>query len=350
MVSAVEGAGAKQGIAANLAEGVNTLSLNDTVTFTQYVRLVLPLDGMVFWVKADLVQPSALFNAMGFNRSTFGKGQKIEKPASTLTIKGSLHYSTKQDQNEAETEGVSSVVFTALEPIQEFNDVQPNTMWIGTYAGDREGDDGPITFAFSQRGKYYKQADLFHYMGTAVLPVFKTQLISTITALAQRELIISNSLPIWLSLNGYSPPYIGFSNPITLYPSYLLPDNLPPPYGAVHIEPNQTEAIQSTPAFNATLSQSQLARDMVRVTLYGLTNEAALRFLACVEQFCFDYGTIGLMNMPVVRDEKRLQQELNVIAMKKTIDFEVSYNQQAVRNIAVALIKKAIINYEPGLP
>lgn len=350
MVSAVEGAGAKQGIAANLAEGVSTLSGNDEVTFTQYVRLVLPLDGYVFWVRGDIVTPSALLNATTFNRSTFGRTQLVQAPATTITVPGSFHYSTRQDQNEAETQGLSSVIFTALKPVQQFNDIQPNTMWIGEYGGDREGDDGPITFAFSQRGNYYREADLFHYAGTAVLPVFKTQLIDSVAALAQRQLIVSNSLPIWLALNGYAPPYPGFNNTIPLYPSFLVPDNLPPPYGAVHIDPGATEALQSAPAFGPTTDQWQLAKDRVRVTLYGLTNDAALSFLACVEQYSFDNNTIGITNMPVVRDEKLASPELNVIAMKKTIDFEVTYQQATARQVARQLIEKAIVNYEPGLP
>lgn len=350
MVSAAEGAGAKQGIAANLAVGVETLSGNDAVTFTKYVRLVLPLDGFVYWVKADLVTKSALIGAMGFNSVRFNQPKKIEQQAATVQVQGSFHYATNVNQNEDETAGVNQVTFTALQPVQQFNDVSPNTLWIGTYSGDIEGFDGSLTFAFSSRGNYYKEADLFHYVGTAVLPVFKAQLIDSLAALSQRQLIVSNSLPIWLALNNYYPPYPGFNNTLPLYPSFLLPDNLLPPYAVVHIDPAQTQSMQAAPWFGPTLSQNTLARDMVRVTLYGLTNQAALNFLNLVLQYSYDYGTLGVMNMPIVRDDKRTQPELLVIAMKKIIDFEISYNQATVRDVARQYLEKCIVDYQPSVP
>lgn len=348
MVSAAEGANAKAGAAANLAVGLDALSLNDTVTFTRYAKLVLPLDGYVFWVKADLVKSASVFNGLAFNDGAINSAAKVVTPALTLIVKGSLHYSTTQAQNESETEGTNVVTFTAQSPVQEFNDVAPNEIWIGEYAGDREGDDGPITFAFSQRGKYYKAADLFHYVGIAVLPVFKTQIIDKIGQLSTRQLIVSNSLPIWLALSNYTPPYDGFNNIIPLYPSFILPDNLPPPYGAVHIVPEQTNALQEAPYYDASLNQSQLARDLVRVTLYGCNNAAAQTFLSAIEQYSFDTSAIGLMNMPIVRDEKRTQSELTILAQKKTIEFEVSYLQGTARNVARAFIESCVVDYQPS--
>lgn len=350
MVSAAEGAGAKQGFAANLAVGVEALSGNDAVTFTKYVRLILPLDGYAFWVKADLVTKSALIGSMGFNSVRFNQPQKIEQSAATVSVQGSFHYATNVNQNEDETAGVNQVTFTALQPIQQFNDIGPNTLWIGTYSGDIEGFDGSLTFAFSSRGNYHKEADLFHYVGTAVLPVFKAQLIDSLAALSQRQLIVSNSLPLWLALSNYTPPYPGFNNTLPLYPSFLLPDNLLPPYAAVHVDPAQTQSMQTAPWFGPTLSQNTLARDMVRVTLYGLTNQAALNFLDLVLQYSYDYGTLGVMNMPVVRDGKRTQAELLVIAMQKFIDFEISYNQATVRDVARQYLEKCIVDYQPILP
>lgn len=331
MVSAAEGASAKQGIAANLAVGAETLSGNDAVTFTRYERLILPLDGYVFWVKADLVAVNP-------------------KPGLTVQVQGSFHYATNVNQNEDETAGVNQVTFTALQPVQQFNEIGPNTLWIGTYAGDIEGFDGSLTFAFSSRGNYYKEADLFHYLGTAVLPVFTAQLINTVNDFARCQLVASNSLPIWIALNNYFPPYPGFANVLPLYPSFLVPDNVSPPYGAVHIEPAQTSSDQAAPWFGPTLSQNTLARDIVRVTLYGLTNEAALRFLDMVLQYSYDYGTLGVMNMPIVRDGKRTQPELLVIAMQKFIDFEISYNQATTRNVARQYLEKCIIDYQPAPP
>jgi hypothetical protein len=330
MVSISEGAQSKQNMAAALAGGVDTLSVNQVVTFTQFIRLVLPLDGYVFWVKADLLTRSALLNAMQLNASTLNEAATIETMASQISVKGSFHYATRTDQNEAETEAVNAVTFTALNPVQEFNKVQSNTLWIAfNYEGDDEDFDGPITFAFSSRDNYYQQSDLFHYRGTAVLPVFKTQLITRLDQLPTADLIVSNSLPIWLSLSNYIP-------------SYLVNDNEPPPYAAVHIEPGATEALASAPLIGPTSQSQMLSRDRVRVTLYGLNNERAWRFLNAVQQFSFDTMLIGLANSPIIRDEKRVSVELGVLAQKKVIDFEVNYYQSAARNVARQMVESAL--------
>jgi len=347
VASAAEAAQAKGPLGSALAAGVEVLSLGDEVVFTRYNRLTSPFDGSVFWVRADVMSQSALMNHMVLNAAEFNQPRSVAAPAPTVSVKGSFHYSTRQDQNEAETEGVSTVIFTALSPIQQFNDVQPDELWIGEYGGDAEGYDGPVTFAFSQRGRYYREADLFHYSGTAVLPVFRTQLISAANELVGRMAVVSNSLPIWLSLNGYAPPYAGFNNTVPLFPSFLVPDNYPPPYGAVHIEPSATIGLAAAPWLSPKSSHHQLSQDRVRVTLYGLDNQAALSFLDAVNQFSYDLCQIGLMSIPVVRDEKRTQPELGVIAQKKTIDYDVSYHQYVARDLARQLIESAAVAYYP---
>jgi hypothetical protein len=352
VVSISEGASSKQNMAAALAGGVETLSENQEVTFTQFVRLVLPLDGYVFWVKADLVSRSALLNSMQLNAVTLNEASTIMTAAPQITVKGSFHYATRIDQNEAETEAVNAVTFTALTPVQEFNNVEPATLWIAfNYEGDgSENFDGPITFAFSSRDNYYQQSDLFHYRGTAVLPVFKTQLITRLDQLPTDELIVSNSLPIWLSLSPYFPVYNnGIFNTLPLFPSFIVTDNLPPPYGVIHIEPGATEALASAQTFGPTLQQQLLSRDRVRVTLYGVNNDRAQLFLAAVSQFSFDFMSIGLANAPAIRDEKRVSTELGVLAQKKIIDFEVNYYQSTARNVARAMVESALATVQTNV-
>ena len=53
------------------------------------------------------------------------------------------------------------------------------------------------------------------------------------------------------------------------------------------------------------------------------------------------------MNMPVVRDEKRIQSELNAIAQKKSLTFEVSYYQNRMNDIARQLILSAVPSFYP---
>ena len=160
--------------------------------------------------------------------------------------------------------------------------------------------------------------------------------------------MVSNSLPAWLALNSYFPVY-GFANPgVTLYPSFLVPDNISPPFAAVHIDPVGTTALASAPLIAKDGSHSQLCSDRVRLTLWGLRNFNAMDFIDCVYQYLSDAGVMGLMNMPVVRDEKRTQNELLTIAQKKTVDIDVSYQQGTMRDLARQQILDVIPNFIIG--
>lgn len=53
------------------------------------------------------------------------------------------------------------------------------------------------------------------------------------------------------------------------------------------------------------------------------------------------------MNIPVVQDERVTQNELNIIAMRKTIKFKINYYQQRMRNLARQLITSAIPSIDP---
>jgi len=158
-------------------------------------------------------------------------------------------------------------------------------------------------------------------------------------------LIVSNSLPAWLALNSYKPFY-GFGNPgVVLYPSFLSPENIDPPFATVHVVPEGTRALASAPHIGQTTSShSQLSSDTVRITLWGLRNAQALDFIDCVNQYSTDMGVIGIMNLPIVRDEKRTQSELGTLAMKKIIDYEISYHQNRVNTVARQVIKSTIPN------
>ncbi|HSY75451.1 MAG TPA: hypothetical protein VK890_01265, partial [Bacteroidia bacterium] len=75
---------AKSSLAETLAAGVNFLSGNAQIPFLLYKKMVLPLDGFVFWVRANLAPPLP-----------------IEQD--TVNIPGSLHYSTEIEQEEDAT-------------------------------------------------------------------------------------------------------------------------------------------------------------------------------------------------------------------------------------------------------
>jgi len=328
MASAVEAATAKSQLGAGLAQGVQTLSGNEQVTFILYVKLVLPLDGYIFWVNASILTDSAIYNASQYNRLEIDK-YEFPIPPKQITASGSFHLAQELHQLEDRTTTYNHIIFTSIQQIQEFNLVNPNLIYIAKYENN--------TFAFSRRDNFYKQADLYHYRGDALYSIMDTQLIDSMTGFDTESVVVSNSLPIWLSLNQYFP----------LYPSYLVGQNLAPPYASVDIDPRQTTALQQFPLLDSESNPYQLVHDTVRITIFGTRNNEALNFANYVFQYSMNTDNIGMMNMPVIQDEKVTQPELGIIAMKKSITFEVSYYQTTVNNVARKLIEEAFITLNP---
>ena len=240
-------------------------------------------------------------------------------------MQGSLHYSTIVKQNEDETMALNSVIFTSESEVQDFNLIGPTVMYIGEFEGRR--------FAFSRRDGFYKQSGIYHYKGDAVYPALASQLVDDISQFDSTNVIVSNSLPIWLGLNQFFP----------MYPSFLVEENIVPPYASVHIPADSTTAIAARPHWSRHGTHSQLVRERVKITLYGIRNFNALDFQDYVFQNSLDNPSVwGLCNMPVMRDEKRTQTELTVIAQKKTFELDVNYYQRRVRDISRQLILKCI--------
>lgn len=292
-----------------LESGLVQLSASQTLTFTKYVKRILPLDGFVFWLAGE-----------------------------QITVQGSLHYSTEMVVNEDETITINQVVFTTTQPVTELNTINQQVLWIATYDG--------IRFAFGQRGMFYEQAGLYHYGGHAVYSALSSQLVTNLYDIPPTRLIVSNSLPAWLAIQTYSPFYLTGANPeLQLYPSYLSPSNIYPPYGTIQIEPGETRAIQAFPRLSSNASHYQLATDRVRIVLYGVDNQTVLDFVDTVNQYSLNTDAFGIMNMPIVRDDKRAQPELQAIAMKKVIEYDVSYYQTRINDVARQLIEQAFVNY-----
>ena len=294
-----------------LRDGIEQLDFNQEIEFKSYTRVVLPLDGYMFW-----------------------------SPKVPIVRKGSLHYSQDILQNEDEMLGYATVIFTSERRITEFTGGL-NTLFVACIDGFR--------YSFSQQQGFYTQAGLWHYVGHSIPPALASQLLDTPGVIDPTQAVVSNSLPLWIALNTYKNPYFdGFNNSgLILYPSFITAPNLSPPYGAVHIGENDTSALQSVPLIDADRNHYQLASDQVRITLYGLQNNAAMDFIDFVLQYSRNTENFGIMNMPIMRDAKRTQAELQVIAMKKVIDFTVSYYQARVANVSRQLIESAPIDYIP---
>jgi len=296
MAKVTESANTTQ-IKSDLEAGLKSLSGDQVVTFNRYTRAVLPLDGYVFWVR-DLATES-------------------------IQVSGSIHYSTYQQQNDDETIGLNKVIFTTSTLITEFNNVSTNAMWIGS--------KDSIRFGFTSRDGVYDNAGLYHYRGDAIYPAMFTQIIDNPAAPVDLGgLIASNSLPLWLELNQYAP----------VYPAMLLPSNLPPPYIVADI--SSTRALQSMPDISPNSTSKQLLTERVKLTIYGLRNDAAIDFHNYILTNSLNYDKFGILNMSVVADEKRGQSELGILAQKKSVEYEISYYQYRSQNVARQLVLSAI--------
>jgi hypothetical protein len=434
MATITEALNSKPPLGAALAQGVRTLSMDQTIHFNLYQRYVFPLDGMVYWVKipsqtgtittpgiqpspgmasitddggaAIQVSPGSFWGtnrvvggvivnplaaadqglnvaeplyydftgpAYSYETGTTGilqPGESVEIPANNsagawvnspsdnhkftcviyislpsvelptdVDVLGSFHFASVNLQREDATVDSNDIIFTALSEIQPFNNIGPNNLYIGKH------DDSGVTFAFSQRGRLYDQADLYHYQGTAVRTTHGTQIIDDPSQF-NPTIIVSNSLPIWLSLSAYVPPYPTFNCPFPLYPSYLVDDNLSPPFGSIHVE--KTDTLAMTPYMGSNSSTAYLCRDKVKVHLYGCDAREVSDFLLCVENYSRDWMTLGFANSPAIYDEKQTQTEMKIISQYKTIVFEVNYLQNVARNIARQFILHAKVQFYEG--
>jgi hypothetical protein len=330
MASAQEAAAAgNRSIQAVLDAGVDEIAKNEVITFNEYTKYVLSPDGSVFWI------------ANG----------------NSMKAKGSLHIAADSLQLEDETIGIAQTIFTSEELVNEFVNIAPTKLWIGAWP--MEGVT--LKIAFASRGRFYEQAQLFHYSGHAVYPAMQTQIIDSMADLPTGP-IVSNSLPIWLALG------INAGVTVPIYPSFLVPDNILPPYVVVHIEANSTHTLQNAPIYAIpgtpspvpgfiSYSSSQLMRDEVKLTLYGFTAQAAQQFYAAIEQYSMvgfgETPTFGFANSPVMTDEKRMQAEITAIAQKKKMVISANYYLNVANAIAYRLILSALpptitINPHPG--
>jgi hypothetical protein len=174
-----------------------------------------------------------------------------------------------------------------------------------------------------------------------VYPAMASQLLDSPGQIDPTRAVTSNSLSLWLALNNYSTVYPDwFTNTLTLYPADLVQQNLKPPYGVVDIR--ETRALQAVPFLDINRNHTQLCADRCKVTLYGLQNNEAMDFMDCLMQYSVNSNDFGIMNMPVIVDEKRTQSELMTIAMKKTFEIEISYDQLRTASVGRQLILNAL--------
>jgi len=310
-----------------LAAGLDTVDLNQAVTFTLYRRVILPYDGFVFWVRADQLSPSALINSTALNRFTPNQAQLLNAPASSFQAFGSLHQTTVNRQSEDESNSTNRMIFTSKTQVLDLNAVDHDTMYIA--------ESGGLKYTFSTSNMRYMQSGLHHYSGDAVYPALASQIIDFPEQLNARDIVVSNSLPIWLTFNQLFP----------VYPSFLVSDNMVPPYASIHIGEDSTHPMTSGATHDRVGSRWQLVKDAVRVTTYGVRNAMILDWMDMITEYTLgNPGVMGVMNTPVPKDAKRGQVETSTLAQKKVIQFEVNYYQARVRDIAQKYITSAFLD------
>lgn len=322
MPSGSESLGQQSDLQSALDAGINQIAAAQRVEFQRYQRFALASDGSVFWVAT---------------------GEKT-------TAKGSLHYATDREQREDETLGQSQMIFTSESEVTQLSAISPLSMWIGAWPIDGAP---PLRVAFSSRSNLFREAEIFHYSGYAVYPALQTQIIEFAGDLPAGP-IVSNSLPIWLAQTTFA------GRTVPCYPSFLVPDNLVPPYIVAHVQPEGTQALGAFPVVGPwpgdiepnsgaaslhALASTQLMRDEVTLTLYGFSNQMALQYLvALIEASTDGTAPFGWANSPAISDAKRTQVELATLAQKKTIEVSANYYQSAADVIARRLILSAMLS------
>ncbi|NCB57449.1 MAG: hypothetical protein EOM46_08045 [Gammaproteobacteria bacterium] len=290
---------------ATLTQGLDDLSQFQVVPFTKYIRKVLPLDGFVFWIKASILSDDP------------------DPEPDTKDVKGYLHLTTESIQDDEQLYDRNVVTFTAQADIDPFNDIGTDVLYIGEFFG--------IQFSFSRRTGLNEPANLYHYTGEAIFPYMRSQIINSVDDIDLNDVVVSSSLPVWLSLSQYMP----------MFPAMLSTQNLSPPYATVKCA--NTSPIAGAFYLDEKQNQYQLVSEDVTISVTGLRNASVEDFLRYVQDYTLtDVAEMGVMNIPVVQDERVTQNELNIIAMRKTIKFKVNYYQQRMRNVSRQLISTAI--------
>ena len=304
-----------------LQSGYELLSNQQEIVFTKYVRLVLPVDGFVFWVKKSLINLSnGAINNFMLNSMDINGSQAINDPSMEFSVKGSLHYTTNNTQENTQTYGKNSVVFTTSTDIDDFNDIGENTLFIGTFKD--------VQFAFNSRGGWYEEAGLYHYTGDSINPIMRSQLISELNFFDDSK-IVNDSLPLFMSRNLFAP----------VYPAFRGVQNARPPFISVDVQ--ETKPFQQL-ASEETSEYRQFCLDTVKVTCYGLNNNQILDYIRYMVAEGVKNVDFGICNAPIAKKIDIPQSELNVTANAKEITFEVNYYQTRAAEIALKLIESAL--------
>jgi hypothetical protein len=291
-------------LASVIAQGIEYLSGATQYTFNLFIKFVSPIDGLVYWIPAPNSEP--------------------------VTVAGSFHITADQQQNIADSKTFSQVWLSTQTEIPQFRDVGGDSLYCGVVDGRR--------YAFNSQGKYYRQANVFHYAGDILYPTMETQFINSPDDIT---LTVTNSLPVWLA-----HPLAG----VPIFPAYLVPKDQPPPYVSVFIPPEKTETLALNLRRSALDNPDILARDEIVLNLVGLSNAQAFQYVRTIENYLRgNIDGVGLAAPFTIHDDHETQTAFSVLAKRKRVILSANYHQKSVVNVARGLITSAFISITSGV-
>lgn len=288
-----------------LFEGYQKVSGQQQITFTRYVEKILPIDGWRFWVKAELLQ---------------------NEPAPfSQVIPCSVHQSVNQTQEATKTNAITSIILTTNQEIENLKEIGQTALLIGEYKGSK--------FSFNVQSAFYDNANLKHYSGDAVYTENLDNFIDDIDNLDLENGIVTNSIPLFLTLNDI----------VQIYPAFLVPTNLKPPYATIEVK--ESKGIAAGATYNE-FEDSRLAQwDRIELNIYGLRKKQLSDFLKYLETKQLETHAFGLYWLPSIQNQNIPQSEVNVLTNKKVLTFDVNYVIEDVRNNATAFIESIFVGF-----
>lgn len=298
-------------LATSQADSVGDVSDDQRLTFKQYRRVVLPADGFIFWVSCN-----------------------IERE-----ITGSAHIQTNNTQDEWQAANHGKIILTTPEELPPFRaqENELDTVWVGVWEG--------MPFAIGSQSARYVQAGLCRYVGDTITPAFAAQFLDTEDDLKGLSPYASTSLPLFLRMPQYPNPALAWCpwpSGTSIFPSFSVPDNQKPPYITVHIEASATKPLSMGTLSAQSGTTGTIVKEHVRLRLLGLNNARASNLLNYITHWALIHADeIGVLNTPIVVDEKNPLPNINALAPLKTIELDIMYSQSSARDAALQTITHA---------
>ncbi len=287
-----------------LRNGVDFLKDGQTISFTTYRRAVLPFEGFVYWIKLH-------------------GGEK--------SIESMIHKTDELYQEEDSFRNESTILITTRESLFNFSQDGIDEIKVFNYQDS--------LYVLRKTGENADQSGIYHNMAHIVEPQMQNTFLDTEDDFRNRNMQFSSSVPLFIMFS--MGLFDLFQDHYDMYPGWLTPYNKKPPYISINV--SDTEALSSATAYETVDGNTyigKLVTEKVTFTLYGYDNEQIMIFLSDLEKWSMVYNYVGFMSSPAIVDEIHSKVETGTVALKKTIEVDISYIQMA--KLSEALKEKII--------